>query len=139
MGPMKEMPVDEWAQSGLANQDPYPEGTPSIVVFYNNYMQVWPAPSADFVAAYPNMRMEYFRTPPPRVVEDDDGIEVPSQLIPAVVAFGKWKLKMHIGETDWKFEQEEYTRVKMDEIARYHVGRRANQMMPDDFTPSIWG
>lgn len=138
-GPMNELPVDEWVLYGLGSQDPYPTGTPATVVFYKNYFKVWPAPSTDFVAAYPTLTMEYFRTPPPRVVEDNDGIEVPTEFVPAVVAYGKWKLKLHIGDSDWKWEQAEFERQKTNEIQRYHVGRRANQMIPDDFTPSVWG
>ena len=138
-GPMQEIPVDEWVMYGVGGQSPYPTGTPTSVVFYKNYFKVWPAPSTDFVATYPTLTMEYFRTPPPRVTDDADGIEVPQELVPLVVAYGKWKLKMHVGETDWKFEKEEYDRLKMEELARYHVGRRANQMIPDDFTPSVWG
>ena len=138
-GPMQELPADEWAMTGFGTQDPYPEGTPSTVVVYQNYFKVWPAPSAQHVASYPNTEYWYFREPPPRVYQDSDGIELPEELIPACVAFGKWKLKLHIGDSDWRTHADEYERLKTEAMARYHVGRRANRMIPDDFTPSLWG
>jgi hypothetical protein len=138
-GPMQEMPPDEFMMTGWNSQDPYPEGTPSVVTYFKNYLKVWPAPSTNFVASYPNASMEYFREPPPRVVEDNDGIELPAELIPACVAYGKWKLKLHVGDSDWQHHRDEYERLKSEQMIRYHVGRRANRMLPDDFTPSLWG
>jgi hypothetical protein len=136
--PLPEIPVDEWPLM-VGHPDPYPEGTPSRFTVYSNFMKVYPAPSADFVATYPNAQIEWFKEQPPRVTDDNDGIEVPEAFVPIIVAYAKHGLLLHLGDTAYKEELGLYNQLMAQELAQYHVNRRVNRMIPDDYTVSLWG
>jgi len=85
-------------------------GSPLNYTVHGYIFELWPAPSVDYVAAYPILPYVYFRETPARLttVDDSANLNLPPVFLECLIAFGKWKLKAFLEYPDAERDHQRY-------------------------------
>lgn len=113
---MTEYSVEEFYETFPAATFSNSYGTPYAYTVDAGYIRFYPAPDANSVSLFPQAIFEYFKWPQRRQTTSDDNstFDVPVQLIPALVRFGKAQLKKYLEYPDWTTDMQEY-QIQVDQ------------------------
>ena len=136
---LQELTPDEFWQMYPPTNISTP-GTPSVYMVDSNVTTLWPSPSASFIATYPQLRYIYFKAAarPLTVADQALTLDIPAEFLEAVVAFGKWKMKLFLEYPDWQAEQARYEQAIRVQINRTNAGRRAPRMRLTYPSNTVW-
>ena len=137
--PMQEKTPDEFYQliPGLPAGS---AGTPQFYMVDSNVVTVYPTPDANFVATWPNLQYVYFQGPqrPLGAADQALAVDIPPEFIEALVAFGKWKMKLFLEYPDWQAEQQRYETCLHVQMNRNNAGRRAPRLRTTYNNTTVW-
>lgn len=108
--------------------DPAPTaGTPQAAVLLANAIRLYPPPSSDAVAAIPRMELLYLRKAPPRlaVAQELDSLDLPTEFLSALVAYGKFALKNALAYPDANQDL-----ARFNELLQYQIRRASKSVGP---------
>ena len=99
-----------------------------------------PAPDSNFIALWPNLQYIYFQGPQRPLGAADQllAVDIPPEFIEALVAFGKWKMKLFLEYPDWQAEQQRYEQCLRVQMNRNNAGRRAPRLRMTYPSNSVW-
>lgn len=129
---MTEYSIEEFYESFPAATISNSYGSPYAYTVDAGYIRFYPAPDANSVALYPQAVFEYFKWPQRRqaVTDDASNFDVPVQLIPALVSYGKAELKRYLEYPDWINESQKYQTQIDQQLAAMKQTRQPYAMRP---------
>jgi len=107
---MKEFSPEEFFESFPPQNMASGTGAPWAYTIDAYYIRFYPAPDSNSITTYPQAVFTYFKWPQRRQTTADDNstFDVPIQMIPALVRFGKAQLKKYLEYPDWSMDMQEY-------------------------------
>jgi hypothetical protein len=136
---LQELTPDEYWQM-IPSSGTMTPGTPYCYMVDSNVINLWPTPNADFIALWPQLLYTYFKGParPLGAADQALAIDVPPEFTEAVVAFGKWKIKLMLEFPDWQAEQARYEQVIRVQMNRNNAGRKAPRLRTTFPSNQVW-
>lgn len=139
--PMKEYTALDWPYY-IPTVDPGGQGGPHSYMVHNDILHLFPAPSAESVAQYPQIVLSYYKSPGQRVPASAAGDkatwDVPMSFIEPIIAFGKWKLKLHLEYPDSQAEIARYEQMIQQNLNKRRSSLQ-NPQMHQRFDPTKMG
>lgn len=139
--PMKEYTALDWPYY-IPTMDPGGQGGPHSYMVHNDILHVFPAPSAESIAQYPQIALAYYKSSGPRVpasaAGDKTTWDVPMAFIEPIIAFGKWKLKLHLEYPDSQAEMMRYEQMIQQNLNKRRSSLQ-NPQMHQRFDPTKMG
>ena len=137
--PMAEKTPDEFYQA-IPGLPAGSAGTPQFYMVDSSTVTVYPTPDTNFVTSWPNLQYVYFQGPQRPLGAADQAltIDIPPEFIEALVAFGKWKMKLFLEYPDWQAEQTRYEQCLHVQMNRNNAGRRAPRLRTTYDNVSVW-
>ena len=135
---LKEFTDEEWNQLNMGV--PATDGTPRGFKISNVTMTMTPAPSAEFVALYPQLIFTYFQAMPNRrgVTDDNNSWDVPGSFYDEMISYGKSKLKQYLGFPDWQVDMGTFEQGMRSQLNKVREGRAPAKMRPTNWVVSTW-
>lgn len=123
---LKEYTPEEWAAFIPEGSNQIANGMPQAFCVDMNIFRLWPIPDSQTISLYPQLSYIYFMGPGARLGTSDDNatVNLPIDFLEAVVAFGKWKVKMLLEYPDAGAEQQRYESCLRTLMNRDAKGRR---------------
>ena len=136
---LQEQTPDEYWQMIPSIQSSTP-GTPYLYMVDSSVVSLWPAPDSNFISQWPQIRFTYFKGPerPLGAVDQGIAVDIPPSFIEALVAFGKWKMKLFLEYPDWQAEQGRYEQALRVQINLTNSGRRAARLRTTYPSNTVW-
>lgn len=137
--PLNEKTPDEWYQL-VPTLPAGSAGTPQFYMVDSNVVTIYPTPDTNFVTSWPNLQYVYFQGPqrPLGAADQALAIDIPPDFTEALVAFGKWKMKLFLEYPDWQVEQQRYEQCLRVQMNRNNAGRRAPRLRTTYNSTSVW-
>jgi len=130
--PMVEYSPEEFSEAFPPAAMASGTGAPWAYTVDAYYIRFYPAPDSNSIANYPQASLTYFKWPQRRQNTGDDAstFDVPVQLIPALVRYGKAQLKKYLEYPDWESEMQEYRMQVEQQLASNKQTRQPYAMRP---------
>lgn len=100
-------------------------GSPQYYTVHGYIFEIWPAPTADYIALYPQLPFTYYRQPPARLDGSDDvaNINIPVEFVECLIAYGRWRVKSFLEYPDADkdkgiYEEKLFTRMNVGRSMR---------------------
>lgn len=133
---MLEVDPEDWFRHTYdpsVNPSNMTQGSPAIYMVDRTFIRLHPVPSETSVSTAPFIPAVYYRRPPPRLSIADDTSnppDLPPEFIEAVVAFGKWKLKVHLQFDDFELDERRYREIVQKQIENDYISVHPVRMRP---------
>ena len=137
--PITGLTEEEWNQ--VVPIQTAVSGSPQYYTVHGYIFEVWPAPSADYIAQYPILPFIYYRQPPERLDGTDDAanINLPPEFVPCLIAYGKFAVKAFLEYPDATGEIQLYEKLLSIRINASRSMRKAPRLRQSGAVRSkIW-
>lgn len=136
---LRELTPDEWNQivpTLVINQP----GTPQYYSVDSNVVTLGPAPNSEYISTYPQLTYSYYKGPSAPLGASDQllAVDVPAEFVEAIVAFGKWKMKLFLEYPDWQAEMGRYEQCLHIQMNKNNAGRRTPRMRLTYNSNTVW-
>jgi hypothetical protein len=137
--PVTGLSQEEWQQI-LPSMD-NTTGSPVYYTTHGLIFEIWPAPSAAYIAQYPNLPFVYYRKPPARLDGTDDSanFNMPPEFEDALVSYGKWKVKEFLEYPDSQSDHQKYEQALQVQLNAGRTMRKNPRMRQGGMvSPKVW-
>lgn len=138
---LREVDPEEWTRYTF---DPTltAQGGPAMYMVDRTLFRVFPAPSSGAITVCPTVGVTYYRRPPARLTITSDSShapDLPPEFIEALVAFGKWKLKIHLQYDDFQLDEKRYMETVQKQIENDYLSVHPVRLRPRRWTSANFG
>lgn len=137
---MREVDPEDWSRN--VYDAALIQGGPMVYMVDRTFLRVHPVPSADAIAIAAFIPAVYYRTPPARLSISTDSSnppDLPPEFIEAVVAFGKWGLKVHLQFDDYQIDEARYRELVQKQIDNDYISVHPVRVRPRNWTSANFG